>query len=268
MKPLNLLTVILFLAGLTWALTRSERGVQTIQHGYYSVISPFLKKGTELEKKVRTFNDHIKLNKELESELEAVKTKNTKLKLEVAQLRKLKAENSELSKALGFKSSNNFSDIIAAKIIRRNPSFWWETALINRGINDNIKAQMPVIAAQGLVGKVDQSNDKSATVILLTDEACQVSAIAEGSNEVGILSGQRAQTIEQPVLRLKYLPNNTAVQPGQKVYTTGRGSLFPKGLLLGTVVSIEHGSLNAEALVQPAVDFATLQTVFVLNNQP
>ncbi len=93
-----------------------------------------------------------------------------------------------------------------------------------------------------------------------------VTALRETEEEVGILSGQRAQNGQKPMLRLKYLSRDTNVKPGQLVVSTGRGKLFPKDVALGTIVSIDRGPINSEALVKPAVDFATVQTVFVLTN--
>ncbi len=103
----------------------------------------------------------------------------------------MEKENVQLRAALDFKERTPFS-VIAAKVIRRKPSNWWETAHIDRGEHHGISPMLAVIAAEGLVGKVDRPDYETSTVILLTDEACQVSAKAVGTHEFGILSGQRA----------------------------------------------------------------------------
>ncbi len=123
---------------------------------------------------------------------------------------------------------------------------------------------LAVIAAEGLVGKVDRPNNETSTVILLTDEACQVSAQVVGTHEFGILSGQRAQNGNNPMLRLRYLSRDSNVKIGQTVITTGKGELFHKGINLGTIVDVSRGALYTEAQVKPAVNFADLETVFVL----
>ena len=66
------------------------------------------------------------------------------------------------------------------------------------------------------------------------------------------------------MLRLRYLSKEAKIKPGSTVITTGRAGLFPANINLGTVVSSELGAIDAEALVKPAVDFAALDTVFVL----
>ncbi len=266
MKPLNLITLLLFLCALAWALTRSDTSVRKIQSAYFSIISPFVDGGSSMETKIRSFNDEIVHSGELSAKLELAETELVKLRTEISGLRKLEQENIQMRAALNFQHRTPFS-VIAAKIIRRKPSNWWETSQIDRGLDHGISAQQPVIAAEGLVGKVDRPDDESSTVILLTDEACQVSAKVEingGIQEVGILSGQRAQNGNKPMLCLQYLSRNTNVKQGQKVVTTGRGGLFPEGVVLGTIVSVERGAINAEAQVKPAVNFAVLHTVFVL----
>lgn len=268
MKPVSLITLLLFLGGVAWALTRSEPSVRSIQSGYYSIMRPFLSSGSAMETKIRSFDDELEHSRVYKAQLDIAEAELVRMRMEIAQLKDLEQENVQMRAALNFQERTNFS-VTAAKIIRRKPSNWWETAHIDRGKDHGIRAQLPVIAAEGLVGKVDRPNSDSSTVILLTDEACQVSAKVLGNGvaqEVGILSGQRAQNGENPMLRLKYLSRDTNVKPGQKVVSTGRGKLFPKDVALGTIVSIERGPINAEALVKPAVDFATVHTVFVLTN--
>ncbi len=263
MKPLNLFTLLLFLAGTAWVLTRSESVVREIQSGYYSALGPFLSSGSILEVKARRFADEVKHSKELEVELQEVEGRLGVLRTEVAHLRMLEQENIQLRAALNFQQRSPFT-VIAAKIIRRKPSTWWQTATIDRGETSDIGVQLPVLAAEGLVGKIDRTDQSTSSIILLSDEKCQVSAKIGDTQEVGILSGQRIQSTDTPVLRLRYLSKEANIQPGSQVYTTGRGGLFPADILLGTIVSIDSGAFDAEARVEPAVDFADLNTVFVL----
>ena len=263
MKPLNLITLLLFLAGVAWSLTRSEEGVRQIQRTYYAAIGPFLKSGAALETKARAFTDEVEHSKTVIAKLDVAEAELVKLRTESSHLRKLEAENIQLRAALKFQQRSPFS-VKAAKLIRRKPATWWETITIDRGQEHKVEAQLPVLAAEGLVGKVDRPNNETSTVILLTDEKCQVSAKIKGSQEVGILSGQRAQHGDTPMLRLRYLSKEAKIKPGSTVVTTGRGGLFPANINLGTVVSSEVGAIDAEALVKPAVDFAALDTVFVL----
>jgi len=267
MKPLNLLALLLFLAGAGWALTRSERTVRGFQATYYRMLSPFLTAGSELETRARAFLDEVEHSQALEAEVEAMRSDFTRLQLIEEQFRTIEAENSRLRRALDFEERTRF-EVVAAQVTRRQPATWWQTVEINRGEAAGIATAYPVLTERGLVGKVDILGEERATVILLTDEACQVSAKVEGSPEVGILSGQRQQQLGTPMLRLRFLSKEARLRPGMRVFSTGRGGVFPADLLLGETVRIERGNLHTEAVVRPAVDFEDLGTVFILTPGP
>jgi rod shape-determining protein MreC len=265
MKPLNLIALLLFLAGAVWALTRSDRSVREIQNAYYTAMSPFLKSGSKLETQARSFLEQTRHSKELEAELESTREQLGRLQLIESRFRALEYENVQLRHALDFKKATHF-DVVAARVIRRNPTTWWQTVEIDAGSNRRIGTQLAVLSNEGLVGKIDRIDNggERSSVLLLTDEKCQVAARVEGSPEVGILSGQRGGFDGDPMLRLRFLSANAAVRPGQRVFTTGRGGIFQPNVLLGTIESVEKGALDSEALVRPSVNFADLGAVFVV----
>lgn len=263
MRPLNLLAFLLFLGGAVWALTQSERAVRDIQSTYYSWLTPFLTTGSNLETKARAFLHESEHSKSLEAELETIRTEYDRLRQVEAHLDDVEAENARLRRALDFQKRMEFK-ATAARVIRRQPTTWWQTVDIDRGSESSVAIHQPVVADGGLVGKVDRVGDKLSSVILLTDEACKVSVQVEGTPEVGILSGQRGQYEREPLLRLRFLSTKARISPGTRVFTTGLGGLFPSNILVGTVESVIPGPLDTEALVRPSVDFTDLSTVFLL----
>lgn len=266
MKPLNLLALLLFLAGATWALTRSEHTVRQIQATYYRSISPFLTVGSTLEVKSRAFLEEVEHSKTLEAELDSIQRDFGRLKLIESQFRTIEAENAALRRALEFKERTKF-DVVAARVTRRQPSTWWQTLEVDRGSEFGIENAYTVVTNRGLVGKIDRLGEHRSTVLLLTDEACQVSAKVEGSPEVGILQGQREQFGGAPMLRLRFLSRDARIREGMRVFSTGHGGVFPPDLLLGEIQSVEPGPLASEAMVRPSVDFQNLGTVFILTPQ-
>ena len=264
MRPLNLLAFLLFLGGAVWALTRSERTVREIQRTYYAWLTPFLTTGSNLETKARAFLEEADHSEKLEAELETIRTEYDRLRQVEAHSLELESENARLRRALDFQKRIDFK-ATAARVIRRQPTTWWQTVDIDRGSESGVAIHQPVVADGGLVGKVDRVGDKNvSSVILLTDEACKVSVQIEGTPEVGILSGQRGQYEAEPLLRLRFLSTKARISPGTRVFTTGLGGLFPSNLLVGTVESVIPGPLDTEALVRPSVDFTDLSTVFLL----
>ena len=114
------------------------------------------------------------------------------------------------------------------------------------------------------LGKVDAVANDTSSIILLTDERCQVSVQVAGTPEVGILHGVRGHYGEDPKLSLRHLSREAAIRPGMKVVTTGKGGLFPENILVGTVKDYTPGPVEGVAFVEPSVDFAKLGVVFVI----
>jgi rod shape-determining protein MreC len=263
MKPLNLIALLLFLAGATWALTRSEKVVRDIQVNYFKIISPTLTAGSTLETKARKLLDETEHSKALETKLSAIDGEIGRLRIIETQFDALKRESKELRHALDFKKATNF-DVVAAQIIRRHPTTWWQTMEIDAGEDRGIGVQLSVLSNDGLVGLIDRPYEHRSSVLLITDEKCQVSVRVEGTPEVGILSGQRGKFDNNPNLRLRFLSKDAALKTGQRVFTTGRGGIFQPNILVGTILSVEKGPIDSEALVIPAVNLSDLGTVFVV----
>ncbi|MDB6004985.1 MAG: hypothetical protein JWR15_1972 [Prosthecobacter sp.] len=136
--------------------------------------------------------------------------------------------------------------------------------VIDKGSLDGIVANSPVITSVGLVGKTATPEPHTTRVILLTDEVCRVSAKVEGTLEQGILAGERAPQAVQPQLHLRFLSRFAKINIGSRVYSSGEGGVFPADLLLGQVKQFKSGDVSGEAIVEPAVDFSTLDEVFVI----
>jgi rod shape-determining protein MreC len=229
---------------------------------YYATISKFQRGGSEVESTARAFLKEVEHSRDLEKRLDAIEQEFGKLRALEPRLRQLEIENNELLAALDFKERTQFK-VTAARVIKRQPATWWSSVTIDRGKDANISPHLPVLASGGLAGKVDLVGPNTSTVILLTDESCQVSVQVAGTAEVGILSGQRGQYGEAPLLRLRYLTKDAQIRPGMKVITTGRGGLFHPNILVGAVEAFEPGAFDGEAFVKPSVDFQNLSIVFV-----
>src|SRR5256886_1699700 len=114
-------------------------------------------------------------------------------------------------------------NLIPAEIVTRDASTWWHTVTINRGKEDHIETDMPVVTDEGLVGKTTTVSNTISVVLLVTDENCKVASSVEGTREQGIVSGERVSGGLAPLLDLNYLTKQANLQPGQKVYTYGVG---------------------------------------------
>ena len=268
MKPLNFFALLLFIAGLVWVFTLSESSVRNIQKLYYSSISPIISKGGQTEAFANDFVKEVEHSQDLQKKLAQALSERDRFKLIASKVQDLEAENNELRSALDFKKQTEF-DVIAARVIRKQPQMWGKTIEINRGAEKGLGESLCVLASNGgLVGRVHTPGDEVSSVLLITDEGSHVSVRVEGTTEVGIIVGRRTNYGEAPRLRLRYLSKNAILRKGMKVYTDGRGDLFPANIPIGTIEDFKVGPVDGEAEIIPAVDFTNLKTVFVIADSP
>lgn len=264
MSKLNLLlfgialVLVLVLLVLGGPLSRS------LQEKFFDVASPVIKTGASVTERFGVVGEGLRSLDQLEAENRQLLLDNRQLRARLQILDGLQEENDHLRDALGFVRRTNFR-LLAGRVISRDASTWWNNIRINRGFQDGVEVDMPVITENGLVGKVVAVSKDMATVVLISDENCRVGALIEGTRERGIIQGRRISGEPQGELELNFLNKNAEIEPGARVLTAGvEGGVFPPDLVIGTVVSFRTRELDGQALVRPAVDLSSIKDVFVI----
>ena len=267
MKTLNVIALLLFLAATAAVLTLNTPATTAVQAKVMTVFSPFIPASATVQTQTTQAIAPEINPKELQRD-------NEKLRLEVQKLRiinqrreELLEENNKLRQLNGYKQRAPFKNLIAAHVIKRSAATWWNTIIIDKGSNDGIATDSPVVTDIGLVGKTGRVSPTFSEVVLLTDELCRVASMVEGTREKGILTGERGGGEMKPDLRLRFLSRNAAILPGSNVYSSGDGGVFPAKLLLGKVKRFENQEISGEAVVEAAVDFSVLEDVFVVDRR-
>src|SRR5581483_761212 len=172
--------------------------------------------------------------------LRQVQEENRRLRRELLYVR---SQNQELREAAT--SAQRYADLlefkqrlpsqtIAAQVIGRDASNWYRGLLLNKGEADGIKAEMGVMTPAGAVGRVVKTTASSSIVLLLTDPNNAVTGMIQRTRDEGIVEG----TV-QGRARLKYLPLLSTIHTGDVVVTSGLTGGYPRGVVIGTVRSIE-----------------------------
>jgi rod shape-determining protein MreC len=198
-------------------------------------------------------------NKELKARLENL------VGLE-SQVQELKKDNKDLHDVLGQKNTLRDFKPLPATVIGRNPDRWHEMIIIDKGKINGIEQNMAVVTGKGLIGKVKSVDQFSSTVQLLSamDPKNRISVtIQGGSNVYGFVQGFDEK---KKLLMVKSIPSGTKIEKGQKVITSGKGGIFPEGLLVGTVEEVkpDQYGLNQTALIKPYADFYDINNVIVI----
>ena len=152
-----------------------------------------------------------------------------------------------------------------ANIILRDPANWWRTVEIDLGSRDGVTINLPVLTANGLVGRVSSVGLTRSQVILLSDPNCKASALVENpAHDIGVISA--GGPLDSSLVQLTYLSSDANLKPGQNVITSGLGGIFPKGIPIGQIVdsrAVEFG-LYTEARVKLSANLGALEQVWVL----
>jgi len=266
MSRTNIIVLLIFGAILGYFLSFGPNTTQKFKAGVYQLLAPFLTSGSGLKKQITSVRTGLKSLDQLEHENAALQVENRELRATNQSLRDVEHEVNRLRHALNYRERSVFK-LIAAEIVARDSSTWWRTVTINRGRRDGIETDMPVVTDEGLIGKTTSVSDVISVVLLVSDENCRVAASVEGSREQGIVSGQRVTTGLTPLMDLNFLSKQADLKPGQKVYTSGVGGVFPSGLLIGVVKSYRVRELDGQAQLTPAVDLSHLEDVFVVTGR-
>lgn len=153
---------------------------------------------------------------------------------------------------------------LTASVIGRDTSPVFRSLIIDRGSEDGVLVGMPVESARGLVGQVYRTTAHAAQVLLITDNISSVPARLGTSRATGIVRGGGLGGS----LVMEWISLESQIAPGEVVLTSGLGGKFPQDLVIGRVAEVERqeAELFQQATVQPAVDFESLEVVFVITD--
>lgn len=145
---------------------------------------------------------------------------------------------------------------VTARVIGDTGGPFVRTLLLNAGTRDGVRAGQAVIAAGGLAGRVVEAGERSARLLLLTDLNSRVPVVLENSRYRAVLAGDNTD-----LPRLSFLPANAHAAVGDRLTTSGHGGVFPPGLPVGVVATVQEGG---EVRIQTFVDWDRIEYVSVL----
>ncbi|WP_079989173.1 rod shape-determining protein MreC [Collinsella ihumii] len=220
---------------LTFYIREGEAGpIHAVRSGVVTATSPVRYVGSVVASPFNALGNIFSNLTASQETLSDLKQQNAELTGQVAQLAEAKETAERLEGLLGLQSTYNLQST-AARIIGGSSDAWSQTVTIDKGSLDGFEIGMPVCNAYGVIGQITEVALSSSTVLLINDETSGVSAMVQSSRAQGMLRGQADGS-----LRLEYVSTDYDVQVGDIVITSGLGGVFPKGLPLGTVSSVER----------------------------
>lgn len=191
----------------------------------------------------------------LRAENIALRNENIKLLQWQSIAKSMEAENQSL-RAIAHAVSIPKSNYVTTRIVSDMGGPYVRSALIGGGAEQGIKKDQAVINERGLVGRVIETGDSSSRVLLLSDINSRIPVMGESSREKTILVGNN-----NDLPSLSYLSPDSSIKVGERIITSGDGGVFPRGIAVGIVTSIDKGMVK----IQPFVDPASIEYVSVVD---
>lgn len=231
-----------------------------------AVLSPVFGAQNWITTRFQSFQDFINAPTDLvrlrqekaqaEAEIAALQSQVIALQQQVTEIEILEA-------LLDFARTQPQNKYQAATVIFRDTRPFQKYVVINVGSDKGIRAGMPVVNAQGLVGRVDAVIANAARVQLITDPISAVSISIQPEDVDAVLVGSITGN-----LTLDLVPQEASIEPGNLILTSGLGGLYPPNILVGQVASVRSSAtaLFQQAAVQPVADFSRIEIVLVIVN--
>ena len=243
------------------AVQGSRTGETRLEAAGLRLLGPLARAVAEVPRSFADFREGRKLRATLKEENQRLRREMEELRLRLLRLTDVEGELLRLGAAVRY-STPPAGRIRAVDIVYVDHASWLRTLVL---YTDGVPARVnqPVLSPDGLVGRVITIAGPYTKVQLITDRAASVGAMIVRTRRQGVVRGGSAG------LELAYVPLQADVRPGDRVLTAGIDGIYPRGIPLGTVISVEKGGgeLFHRIRLAPAVDFGALDQVYLLDYQ-
>ena len=202
---------------------------------------------------------------EYEQEIKKLKAELTRMRTILVDYYDVKRENAQYLKFYDFKKQNESLVFKMASVIARDPNDLFFGFTLDKGVQDGISVNDPVITENGLIGRVASVKNNSCTVKTILSPEYKIGVIDKVSGDSGIITGKKSLANENKTAMM-YVSAQNKMQPDDIVVTTGLGGICPKDLPVGQVREIKNDDYDSSfyAVVEPFDDVKNIIDVFVV----
>jgi rod shape-determining protein MreC len=198
---------------------------------------------------------------DLKVELSAEKKRREWLDSRVVELEQTALFHERTKDIVSFSERYDESFYLLAKILMRKQNAQEYILFLDVGSKKGIIENMIVVYKNNLVGRVIQVYPLYSEVAFILDSRCKITAETSQGNIEGMYEGQNKDRA-----LLKFIPHFIEIKVGTRIYSAGKGLLYPQGFLLGTVDHVKQGSIDQEISIEPTIDFNRLEYVHIIKN--
>ena len=199
---------------------------------------------------------------------------NIALRERIAELEKQNYDAAELeersawmSNFLEMKSQHTDFKMLSASVTGRENGNYSKILTIDVGTGAGVTKNMPVVTSEGIVGRITELGYNWAKVTTIVEAQSAVGGYIERTEDAGICEG-KFELSADGLCRMSYLPAEAEIAVGDRVLSTGYGSVYPRGLVIGYVetVGINEFTRSPDVTVKCAVDFSELTQVMIITD--
>ena len=260
--------IVAVLTAVTFTVVSALGYSSYIRSGINVLLTPFRYVADKTGEALEGYAAYITEFDRLKAENDDLKKQLGEMQNEIQSAQAIRAENDEFRKYLEIKKEHLDYTFENADIIGRESGNYMTVFTLSKGKNYGIEAGMPIISENGgLVGGVTDSGGTWASASSITDPSSSVGAFVERSLAPGIVSGD--YTLGRSGLcKMEYLADDADIQVGDRILTSGVGSVYPRGLIIGTVTEVitDESRRTKYAVIRPLSELSGLSTVMVLTS--
>lgn len=232
--------------------------VESLRTRITDAFSPLMAMFTQPAASIGDIAEDIHDLARLRAENDALLAENAALQEYRQAAFRLEAENLSLRTLMNYRPTVPHA-FLSARVIGDNSGAFVRSLMVNIGAQNGLQDGQAAMGPSGLVGRVVQTGQKTARILLITDLNARIPVVLEDSRQRAVLGGDNS---DRP--RLMYLPPDAQVEVGARVVTSGHGGMFPPGLAVGTVASVDGGLVR----VEPIEDLGRIEYVRITDFRP
>lgn len=262
MFVLSMITIILLVLVIVSASPRSD--TSGIYKAFGTPVTAIQSAFTHVFESGSSFFKYVGSFGKTQNEIDELKEENRRIALLEDENMRLAAENEELRDLLNMKDYASDYNLIAGTIIAEDVTDWFNTFTINLGSGDGVTKDSPVITSAGLVGIVSEVGLTSSKITAVVDEKNEFMCRISRTNELVRVSGVSGESLEYELV-IDRTTENSGMKAGDTVVTAESGGVFPAGIIVGTIKSVNQGKDNTVfAVIEPSVKLNLLSKVYVM----
>ncbi|HZJ75823.1 MAG TPA: rod shape-determining protein MreC [Clostridia bacterium] len=233
------------------------------------VFSPLDKAAAAVSRRANSFSISFRSSSVYLEKIEELEKEINENTQKLADYEKMKMKIKDYETILELKKRNPDFELCYGMVIARDAADAGSSFVLDVGRADGVSINDPVICSDNVVGIIKKVNTTTSVALTVLDTRLNIGAYEVRTGEKGIAVGS-AKLQKDGLLKLSGLKGTTAVVSGGIVSTSGAGGIFPAGLIIGTVTTVEDdvADTSSYATVKPACNISELTGVFVITNFP